>query len=270
MTSRYKVMGNVALIRLDEKTSNPEKIIQRILANNPRIVAILGYRGIQGEYRTPSVELLWGKPPEAIKHSEYGVHYYFDPSRLMFSLGNLFERLRIASLVRNWEVVVDMFAGVGQFTLPVAVHARPRKIHAIEINPLAYEYLTKNIKLNGVEDIVVAYLSDCRELSKKIKGTADRVIMGYLHDTINFLEYALSLIGKSGGIIHLHQLINRDEEEKLIQKIIDLNLNFGYVTNILAKRVVKSYSANKIHLVVDLFVINRDRLLSLNNGLLDN
>jgi len=256
---RYKIIGNVALIRVDEESHNLEETIKRIVTNNPRIMAILRYGGVHGEYRTPSVELLWGKLPDIIKHSEYGVDYHLDPTKLMFSLGNLFERLRIASLVKSWEIVVDMFAGIGQFTLPIAVHAKPVKIHAIEINPLAYDYLVKNIKLNNVEEIVVPHLSDCREQSQKIERIADRIIMGYLHDTIEFLPYALRIIGDAGGIVHLHQLIDRNDGGQLIQKIININSKLGYSTNILSSRIVKSYSSSKLHIVVDFFTINRNR-----------
>ncbi len=257
MQGRYKIIGNVALVRLDVNKTITEKTIQDIISKNPNLIAVLGYRGIRGEYRTPVVEILWGKLPDEIMHTEYGVHYYLDPSRLMFSLGNLYERLRMASVVRSWEVVVDMFAGVGQFTIPIAVHARPKIIHAIEINPIAFDYLLKNININGVENIVTTYLSDCREITKKIEKSADRVIMGYLHDTIEFLPYALQCISKSGGVIHLHQLVRKDEKEELIQRIINLNSTYGFTTHILKSRVVKTYSANKIHLVVDLYVVSQ-------------
>jgi len=259
MPTKYKVLGNVALVRMDLEPPSLEEVIRKIIANNPHIVAVLGYRGVYGDYRAPSVELLWGKMPDAIMHTEYGVHYYLDPSRLMFSLGNLFERLRVASLVRSWEVVVDMFAGVGQFTLPIAVHAKPKIIHAIEINPVAYDYLVKNVKLNGVEEIVVTHLSDCREFASKTNISADRIIMGYFYGYSEFLPYALSMLGKSGGIIHLHQLVERDEMEKLKQRIITLNMDLDFTTDILASRVVKTYSASKIHVVLDLFVISRGK-----------
>jgi tRNA wybutosine-synthesizing protein 2 len=259
MPIKYKKLGNVAIVRVDIKQPGLEEIVQKIVADNPHIVAVLGYRGIYGEYREPEVELLWGKLPETIMHTEYGVHYCLDPSKLMFSLGNQFERLRVASLVRSWEIVVDMFAGVGQFTLPIAVHAKPRLIHAVEINPTAYEYLLRNIRLNNVEDIVIPYLSDCRELSSKLKTKADRVIMGYFYGFADFLPYALRMLGESGGIIHLHQLIKRDEIEQLKQKIQSLNSSMGFTTDILTSRVVKSYSASKIHVVIDIFVVSQDR-----------
>lgn len=257
MQGRYKIIGNVALVRLDINKTVIEKTIQDIISKNSKLIAVLGYKGIHGEYRTPVVELLWGNLPPEIMHTEYGVHYYLDPSKLMFSLGNLYERLKTASMVRSWEIVVDMFAGLGQFTIPIAVHSRPKIIHAIEINPVAFNFLVKNIKINGVENIVATYLSDCREITSKIEKSADRVIMGYLHDTIEFLPHALNCIGKSGGIIHLHQLIKKDEKEELIQRIINLNLTHGFTTHILKSRVVKTYSANKIHLVVDFYVISQ-------------
>mgnify|MGYP000249114608 CR=1 FL=1 len=259
MPIKYKILGNVAIVRVDIKQPGLEEIVQKIVTYNPHVVAVLGYRGIYGDYREPEVELLWGKLPEMIMHTEYGVHYCLDPSKLMFSLGNLLERLRVASLVRSWEIVVDMFAGVGQFTLPIAVHARPRLIHAIEINPIAYDYLVRNIRLNNVGDIVMPYLSDCRELSSKLKTKADRVIMGYFYGIADFLPHALQMLGESGGIIHLHQLVKRDEMEQLKQKIYSLNSSLGFTTEILTSRVVKSYSASKIHVVIDMFVVNQDR-----------
>ena len=44
-----------------------------------------------------------------------------------------------------------MFAGIGYFTIPIAVHSNVKKIYAIEINPVSYNFLCENIKLNKVE-----------------------------------------------------------------------------------------------------------------------
>lgn len=59
----------------------------------------------------------------------------------MFSAGNVTERHRIASLKCDNEVIVDLFAGIGYFTLPFLVHANARLVHACEWNPDAIDSL---------------------------------------------------------------------------------------------------------------------------------
>ncbi len=45
------------------------------------------------------------------------------------------------------QVVVDLFAGIGYFTLPYLVHAGAAHVHACEWNPAAVEALRKNVKV---------------------------------------------------------------------------------------------------------------------------
>lgn len=59
----------------------------------------------------------------------------------MFSAGNISERHRIAKLNCEGQIVVDMFAGIGYFTLPYLVHARAEFLYACEWNPYAVEAL---------------------------------------------------------------------------------------------------------------------------------
>ena len=53
----------------------------------------------------------------------------------MFSSGNVSEKARIARLDASGEVVLDLFAGVGYWTLPLLVHAGALHVHACEWNP---------------------------------------------------------------------------------------------------------------------------------------
>src|SRR3989344_2273513 len=69
----------------------------------------------------------------------------------MFPKGNLFERQRIAKQVKPNEIIIDMFAGIGYFSLGLK---KAKKVYAIEKNPLAYKYLKENILLNKAKNIV--------------------------------------------------------------------------------------------------------------------
>jgi tRNA wybutosine-synthesizing protein 2 len=250
-----KVVGGVALVRADE-VSDPEAYVKRILSTHPRIKAVIKYWGVEGVYRTPRVEVLWGHPPSSILYREYGVEYELDPLSLMFSLGNKFERLRVSRLVRRWETVVDMFAGVGQFSLPIAFHARPKKVYSIELNPRAFSFLERNIERNRLSDVIEPIQGDCRVVAEKIGPVADRIVMGYILDTLGFLPYALKMLGRAGGIIHLHSLVRRGSEQDFALEAERAVLSHGFAAKVVKMRRVKSYSPSKNHIVIDLFAVS--------------
>jgi tRNA G37 N-methylase Trm5 len=250
-----KIIGGVALVRA-ESVSEPEKVVAETLRTHPRIKAIVKYWGVEGVYRTPRIEVLWGSLPSSITYREYGVLYELDLANLMFCLGNKFERLRMARLVRGWEVVVDMFAGIGQFSLPIALHARPRRVYSLEINPQSFSFLKKNIERNGLTEIVEPHNGDCRVLAERIGPVADRIVMGYLFDTLSFLPYALRMLGAAGGMIHIHGLSYRGFEQELARGAQEVARGYGFAAKTVRLRRVKSYSPSKNHVVVDLFAVS--------------
>ncbi len=159
----------------------------------------------------------------------------------MWSKGNKAERQRYVKLAKKGEIIVDMFAGIGYFSIFLAKKA---KVYAIDINPKALEYLRKNVWLNKVEDKVEILEGDCRKFSNYLKGVADRVIMGYLYETEKFLPHA-SKISKKNAIIHFHRIVSQNEKENIKKK---LSKNF----KILRIIKVKSYAPRIEHLVYDL------------------
>lgn len=115
------------------------------------------------KFRTPSVRLLYGLDGW-VEHVDNGVTYVFDVTRCMFSAGNVTEKLRLASLDCSGETVVDLYAGVGYFTLPLLVHARAKSVHACEWNPNAVEGLRRGLRANAVEDRCIIHFGDCRQV----------------------------------------------------------------------------------------------------------
>jgi len=145
---------------------------------------------------------------------------------------------------------VDMFAGIGYFSIPMAVHARPEKIISIEINPESYAYLLENIRLNHVEDIIFPVNGDCAETVPE--GIADRVLMGYVGITHHYLEPAIKALKKSGGVLHYHETVPenlaRTRPEERIKKAAG---SLGKKVEFLATRRIKKYSPGVLHVVVD-------------------
>ena len=49
------------------------------------------------------------------------------------------------------KTVVDLFAGIGYFTLPYLRHAEADHVYACEWNPAAIEALQRNIAFNNID-----------------------------------------------------------------------------------------------------------------------
>jgi tRNA wybutosine-synthesizing protein 2 len=247
----WQIIGEVILVHVPEALQARKKLLgDALLQLYPRCKTVVETKRITGDYREPVVEVISGNGTETM-HKENYVVYKLDVARIMFSQGNFYERRRMGTK-GNGEHVVDMFAGIGYFTLQMAVHSRPKKITAIEINPVSYGYLCENIGLNHVEDIVEPVLGDCRE--NVPDGTADRVIMGYVGTTHEFLSYGIKAL-KPGGILHYHETT----PEKLvfdrpIEYIKDEAARQGRKIEVLETIKVKKYSPGVWHVVVDAMI----------------
>jgi tRNA wybutosine-synthesizing protein 2 len=140
-----------------------------------------------------------------------------------------------------------MFAGIGYFSIPMAVHSKPKKIMAIEINPESLNYLNENIRLNKVENIIEPVAGDCSIVTPC--GIADRVIMGYL-DGHEYLEHGIRAL-IPGGILHYHEAVPEAVEERPADRIVEAARQQGREVEIIASRRIKKYAPGVWHVVVD-------------------
>lgn len=256
LPGRAKMIGDVALVRIPERLADRGgEIGKAVLEFYGQARTVLRINEIVGEFRQPRVEYLAGERKTETVHKEYGCLYSLDAAKLMFCLGNSLERMRTALRVRRWETVVDMFAGIGQFSIPAAVISRPRAVHAVELNPEAYGYLVRNIQLNRIDGVVHPHLGDCREIvPQSLSGVADRVIMGFLKGTEKALPAALSALREVGGIIHFHELAERNHWFEQLFSIIKRQAeSLGYSVEVISSREVKSYSGRLIHGSIEVF-----------------
>jgi tRNA wybutosine-synthesizing protein 2 len=109
----------------------------------------------------------------------------------------------------------------------------------MEISPVAFGYLARNIRGNGVGDRVVAECGDCRDL---LRGTYDRLILGHFGSP-DYLPDALAH-SRGGSVLHVHTL--HDEAER----IGSLAREAGFLAEVTTRRV-KSYAPHTWHMVQD-------------------
>ena len=244
----WQLIGEVLLVHVPE-VLRPRRaeLGEALLQLYPRCKTVVETKRIAGEYREPIIDIIAGNGTETI-HKENYVLFKLDVARIMYSQGNFYERRRMATVGKD-EYVVDMFAGIGYFTLPMAVHSRPKRIDAIEINPVSFGYLSENVRLNKVEGIVHPINGDCRE--KAPVGVADRVLMGYVGTTHEFLPWGIRAL-RSGGILHYHETVpEKIMYERPGQYIADAAVQQDRKAEILQTIKIKKYSPGVWHVVVD-------------------
>lgn len=237
---KYKKIGNILILDNNYSQKNYEE-----LSEKHKVKTIMKINHIQGTKREPVYEILYGEETETI-NKENGCLFKLDLSKVMWSKGNNNERLRIAKLVKENETVIDMFAGIGYFSIPIGVHANAKEVISIEINPNSYHFLCENIKLNKLNNITPV-LGDCKNETPKYK--ADRIIMGYVKTTHHYLSTAINSLNK-GGVLHYHEtvpekLMNTRPIERIISEAD------GRDVEIIKINKIKKYAPGVEHVVID-------------------
>jgi tRNA wybutosine-synthesizing protein 2 len=248
--SGFRIVGHVALLQLHERLGEFVHLIaEATMEFDHRIRSVaVKTNPTLGIMRKPGYRLIAGDSNTVTVHVEGGVLFRLDPLRLTFSGGNVAERMRLSNVIEGDEMILDMFACVGQFSLHIAKKTGSRVV-AIEINPEAHRFLVENIKLNGVEDRMQALLGDCRKMQPV--NEANRVILGYLHNTIEYLPYALKSLSEDGGYVYLHAALPKRDIPNVGNTINTLAMEQGFATEF-SVREVKHYSPGIEHYVFDI------------------
>jgi tRNA (guanine37-N1)-methyltransferase len=215
------VIGDIAIIEIPPELKAHESLIgEAILKTHRNVRTVLAKVGaVSGTYRLREFENIAGEQKTATIHKEYGCQYHVDIAKAYFSPRLSHEHNRVASLVQKDETVVDLFAGVGPFSVLIAKKNADAKVYAVDLNPEAIEFLKRNIRLNRVENRVIPILGDGRQvIEERLLGVADRVIMNLPEKATEFIDAACRAVKPSGGIIHYYAFIRLPDSLENVQQ----------------------------------------------------
>jgi tRNA wybutosine-synthesizing protein 2 len=227
---RIRILGHVAILWLDPKIVDyKEQIGEITLEYSPKIQSVLRRtEAIAGPFRQPGVELIAGSPETETMFKENQVIFHLDPMKVMFSVGNKTERLRMSKLGTK-EFVVDMFA--------------------------AFYYLKRNIEANKVSEILKPHFGDTQLIAPQLgQRKADRVIMGLIQGTDLYLKEGIQCV-RPGGVMHIHEIGPKgDMENELLHKLETMGSSMNRNIELVESRLVKTYNPRYNHFVLDVQV----------------
>ncbi|MEM2911042.1 MAG: class I SAM-dependent methyltransferase family protein [Candidatus Bathyarchaeia archaeon] len=249
-------IGDIAVIEVPpELEAYKTDIGHAIIKAHKNVRTVLAKAGaIAGTYRLREFTIIAGEPKTETIHKEHGCKYYVDLAKAYFSPRLSYEHSRVSSMVKNGETVIDMFAGVGPFSILIAKIHENVKVYAIDINPNAVALLKRNIRLNRVEGKVYPILGDAKQIVKKMfKGSANRVIMNLPENAMEFVDAACEALKPEGGIIHFYSFIKASNSlENLKLKFEEEVEKFGRkVDEILFSRFVRETAPYEWQVVLD-------------------
>ncbi len=256
LPSSYDIIGDIAVLELSSKLSSYETVVaDGIREVNRNVSVVLARKGsVSGQERVLPTRLIAGENRTTTIHKESGCRFKVDLSKAYFSPRLSHEHERVAGLVEEGEVVTDLFAGVGPFSLMIAKRLKEVEVNTVDANPDAVDLIRENLTLNNVEDRVRVWLGDARRVVETdLHGKATRVIMNHPSAAHEFVDVACKALRKDGGIIHYYTFAQGlDCEAKAVLELEEGLARFNWRAKWLAQaRQVREVAPMKWQVAVD-------------------
>lgn len=253
------LIGEIAVVEVPSELNNYRNLVgEIILKTHKNVRTVLAKSGaVKGVWRLRQYEVIAGQHKTGTVHKEHGCKFFLDIEKVYFSPRLSYEHLRVASQAKEKETVVDMFAGVGPFSILMAKIHKDIKIYAVDVNPDAVRFLEKNVIVNGVLGKVVPILGDIRKVVKeRLRGTADRVIMNLPETAIEYVDIASEALKPEGGVLHYYEFTKGPDTLDSAKKHLAEALNEAgrKVHEFSAARIVREVAPFEWQVVLDAIV----------------
>jgi len=213
LISAFDQIGHIIIIRIPDSLTSKKKLIGETLLDQVKSAKSVFYQSssVEGEFRTRDLEILAGDDKTETEYKESGCRFVVDVRKAFFSPRLSSERMRIAELVNDGEVIVNMFGGIGMFSI-LAAKKKKCTVYNIDINPDAANFCQKNIAINKLAGNIISIHGDASDVIKnQLENKSDRTLMLLPEKSDEFLSSAI-LASKNSGVIHYYSHIHADKK----------------------------------------------------------
>jgi tRNA (guanine37-N1)-methyltransferase len=220
ITSSFDTIGSIVILRIPETLVNKRFLIGDTILDSIKSARSVYMQSspITGDHRTRKLELIAGDDNPVTFYKEYGCQFKVDVEKTYFSPRLSTERFRIANLTSENEVIANMFAGVGTFSVIICKYGNVKKVYNVDINQAAHELSVFNSRLNRMEQKIESICGDAKEIANfSITGKSDRVLMPLPEKARYFVNDAVHCLKKEEGIIHYFLHVRADSKKKSLE-----------------------------------------------------
>lgn len=263
----YEIIGDIGIIRIFSNNLSAPKELKHLsislMKSHKNIKTVLFQSGaIEGIFRLRKLIYILGEKKTHTIHREHNCLFLVDVEKCYFSPRLSYERKRISREIKKKEIIVNMFAGVGSFSIIIVKRIESAKVYSIDLNPIAINFMKRNIRLNRVYNQIIPLLGDAKMILDNIlQGIADRVLMPLPEKAFEYLPSALLSLKSKGGWIHYYDFEYAKKNESSIEKVkIKVSkklINLGVLFDIPTSRIVRSVGPNWHQIVLDIKVLSK-------------
>ena len=251
--SAFDQIGKIIIVRIPDSLLSKKKIIGETLLKEVKTAKSVFYQvsAVEGDFRTRKLEIIAGENNTETEYKEFGCKFTVDVENAFFSPRLSTERERIANLIQDGEVITNMFAGIGMFSIMVA-KKKKCTVFSLDINPMASKLCEKNIELNKLAGKIISINGDAGEIiNEQLMDKSDRTLMLLPERSDEFLESAINTT-KNGGIIHYYSHIHADKKSDAGKLSEEHFLQITPIqSEILTSKIVRAVGPRYYQTVVD-------------------
>lgn len=217
--SAFDMIGDIVIIKVPDSLSDKKKVIAGAILKNvkPARAVFAQASAVRGDFRIRDLEFLAGEERTVTEYKEHGCRFKVDVAKTYFSPRLSTERQRVAGMVGAGETVVNMFAGVGTYSIIIARANKTCTVYSIDSNSAAAELGEINARLNKVQDRVVTICADAADaIKERLAGKADRVLMPLPERAKEFVDSAVLALKRQdkGGVVHYFAHVKADGKKE--------------------------------------------------------
>lgn len=278
----YSRIGHIIHVNLKSHLIPYKHLIGEVFRDKiPNIRCVINkIQTIDNTYRNFQLELLSGEQDYQVEVKENGTSFEFDFSQVYWNPRLSSEHERIIKMHDKGDVLYDVFAGVGPFSVPVA--RKKAYVLANDLNPASFKWLQHNVKKNKVSNFMQTFNKDGRDFiladvkADLIKRWSSNGNKSYkIHLTMNLPAMAVDfldafcglLVGYTGPtdplpLVHVYCFAKGSDDLACVAKTMaEENLGYSLDDNLHGVYFVRNVAPNKDMYRVS-FYLTREILLT--------